>query len=226
MKVKKCPCCGHANPPNELDCQGPCCCGVSLLSVPITDNEEPTEKSTPEPVQEMPEPQNPGAVPAQKAKYFRICPTCHRHASPNTYKCEECSRMLYGVPLVSSDTEETQPAQDRPPAAYVLCSEDGRLSIQIHDGEMITVGREAAGSEYLSNKLYVGRKHMDVRLRDGIVYITDINKTNKTLVNGVAIRKNTPYKLSENDLISLGALEGQPPVHDAAYFRLKKGING
>ncbi len=218
MKIKICPVCGYMNPHNSLDCEQ---CDYNLNEVNTTDNsaisEQPHSIETPIPESNAPEPGSSNDT-NKKPKVFRICPKCGNHVPPNTYRCE-CGQMLHGIPLTASENAASTVSK-LPSVCFMLRSEDGRSTIHIPGDETVTIGREATEADYLANKLYVGRRHLQVNVRDGIVYITDISSTNPTLVNGTALKKDTPYKLSENDLISLGARENQAPVENAAYFRL------
>lgn len=218
MKIKVCPDCGHINPHNSLDCEK---CGQNLNDVLPTDDsiiiEQPHSAETSVPEIHVAVSVTPKSAD-KKPKVFRVCPKCGNHVQPNTYRCE-CGQMLHGIPLTAS--ENVAPSVNKlPSACFMFRSEDGRLTIHIPGDETVTIGREATGADYLANKLYVGRRHLQVNVRDGLVYITDISSTNPTLVNGIALKKDTPYKLSENDLVSLGAREKQAPVENAAYFRL------
>lgn len=218
MKIKVCPDCGHINPHNSLDCEK---CGQNLNDVLPTDDsiitEQPHSAETSIPEISVTEPVSTKGTD-KKPKVFRVCPKCGNHVPPNTYRCE-CGQMLHGIPLTAS--ENVAPAVNKlSSVCFMFRSEDGRLTIHIPGDETVIIGREATGADYLANKLYVGRRHLQVNVRDGLVYITDISSTNPTLVNGIALKKDTPYKLSENDLVSLGAREKQAPVENAAYFRL------
>ena len=215
MKIKVCPVCGFYNPVKEQYCQSPNC-GASLLNTEITDDRETASA----PVQEG-EPADKGTAVGPGT--YRLCPECGCHVPPNTWKCGRCGCMLYGLPLVAEGkcTENSEAHEPIFPD-YLLRSEDGRVSIPVHEGESVVVGREAAGAEYLADRFYVGRKHAKFHAAEGWVHITDMSSTNGTLVNGKALKADTPFKLSENDLISLGAKEGQEPLKNAAYFKLFK----
>ena len=223
MKIKICPVCGFVNPPNELDCQRSGC-NTSLIDVPLSDAPGSSEVSNSE-IVEAAEPSGTEKPSSEKSGLYRICPSCHQHTPPNTYRCKGCGRTLYEIPLVNRETEAALSEKINPAIRFILRSEDGKASIPVCDGEAVIIGREANGFEYLSDKLFVGRKHISIQQNSGIVYITDLNSTNGTLVNGAPIKKNKPFKLSENDLISLGAREGQAPVDCAAYFTLMKAVD-
>ena len=220
MKVKVCPVCKTLNPIRRQHCQA-IDCGANLMNAEIT---EATEEE-PDSGQDMKAKNETEEDTPKKLEVFRICPDCGHHVFPNTWICDECGCKLYGVPLTEEKNRpQEQTEQVQRPAEYMLRSEDGRFCIRIPEGESIIIGREAVGAEYLASKYYVGRKHLKIQADDGWIRLTDLLSTNGSLVNGRSVKTATPYKLSENDLISLGAREGQSLVENAAYFRLLRMV--
>ena len=223
LKAKICPVCKTLNPVREPYCLKPEC-GASLMNAELAEDKD--MESSSDSAQEKPKSLSTEEKCLEQPKIFRICPDCGHHVLPNTWTCDQCGGKLYGLPLM---TEESVPQvrneQEQKPAKYLLRSEDGQFSVCIHDGESVIIGREAVGAEYLASKVYVGRKHLQVQAKDGWICLTDLSSTNGALVNGKTVRTDTPYKLSEYDLISLGAREGQPLTGKAAYFRLLKAVD-
>lgn len=232
--VKICPSCGKSNPLSNRYCDNPAC-GASLLRVTPTvpgvvpvENRTPVSTCVPEstPVQQEPTPSV--AVGTSSRKYVKVCPECGKVCKPIANRCE-CGRHLFDItPTIADESQKMnaethRPAQSSPVqnhASYMLRSEDGRLELLLPEGEEVVIGREGLGADYLAPKGFVGRRHLLVLQKDGFVTITHISKTNPTLVNDKEIESNKPFKVNDNDLIVLGAQEGQPPVQYAAYFRL------
>lgn len=52
----------------------------------------------------------------------------------------------------------------------------------------------------------VSRIHAAIHDQDGMVYITDLNSTNGTRINGLPLVPQQPYRLRESDEIQLGNL--------------------
>jgi signal transduction histidine kinase len=72
-------------------------------------------------------------------------------------------------------------------------------------------GEDAPGfislSPFDAQKLGVSRRHVMLRPADANLYILDLGSTNGTWKNGRSIGVNTPYNLSNGDLLTLGELE-------------------
>ena len=51
----------------------------------------------------------------------------------------------------------------------------------------------------------VSRTHAAIHDQDGMVYITDLQSTNGTRINGLLLNANQPYRLREGDVFRLGA---------------------
>lgn len=232
--VKICPNCGKPNLPSNRYCDNPAC-EASLLRVTPTvpgaesvDNRTPVSTGVPEstPVQQKVTPS--AAAGPNSKKFVKICPECGMVCKPIAYRCE-CGRFLYDItpietsqsqPPISEARLSIQSSPVKSQVSYMLRSEDGRLELLLPEGEEVVIGREGFGADYLAPKGFVGRRHLLVMQKDGFVTITHISKTNPTLVNDKEIESNKPFKVNDNDLIVLGAQEGQPPVQYAAYFRL------
>ena len=52
----------------------------------------------------------------------------------------------------------------------------------------------------------VSRTHAAIHDQDGMVYITDLNSTNGTRINGLLLTPNQPYRLRQSDELQLGNL--------------------
>lgn len=70
--------------------------------------------------------------------------------------------------------------------------------------EVFTLGKDHHKADYcISGNGAVSRLHAHIRCRGGTYYITDINSTNFTFVNGQKITPNQEVKLSSGDKILL-----------------------
>lgn len=243
--VKICPGCGKQNPIFNTNCENPEC-QISLLRVsptvlslePLEQESKPAEdpKSFDNPISSPDPTPAHSATPRQdlsvQPQHVKLCPQCGRTSKPTSHRCE-CGRQLFDVLPIPASSVSTpvplsapvllpNPSSDLSTVSYMLRSEDGRLELRLTEGEEMIIGREGFGADYLAPKAYVSRQHIKVLQQNGIVMITHNSRTNPTLVNGVAIEYNKAYKVNDNDLISLGAQEGQSPQQYAAYFKLIK----
>lgn len=99
----------------------------------------------------------------------------------------------------------------------------------------VTFGRGEDGPGFVglgsfdADMLGVSRLHCIIRPTDSKLYILDLGSTNGTRLNGRSIGMNTPYGLSNGDLLSIGKLEfavriiKQPSGHTAA-LRVKADL--
>src|SRR5574341_1710703 len=77
----------------------------------------------------------------------------------------------------------------------------------------VTLGRGDLAPDYYSltpynaEELGVSRRHVLLRPTDTKLYVTDLGSTNGTWCNDRSIGVNTPYSLSDGDLLRLGRLE-------------------
>jgi hypothetical protein len=71
------------------------------------------------------------------------------------------------------------------------------------DRPMLIVGRQA-GNEVLLNDAQVSRRHVQLELRNGQVFISDLGSANGTNVNGQRLMPNQPRPLIPGDLVQMG----------------------
>jgi signal transduction histidine kinase len=62
-------------------------------------------------------------------------------------------------------------------------------------------------SHFDADELGVSRQHAKLRPTDAKLYVIDLESTNGTRINGRSIGVNTPYSLSNGDILALGQLE-------------------
>jgi hypothetical protein len=218
MKGKRCPSCGTFNQISSIICAG---CKEDLLRVPISEGELSALAEEPVKKEEPAENEKDASAPA----FCRRCPKCGK-VSPYRVKSCDCGTLLITQPPFEpkdeDSAEETKEENPGKETEFVLVSEDGRFTLPLTMGEDYILGRKATGAEYLSTKSYVSGRHLSVKVTEEGIVLEHVGSTNPTMVNGKELRPNTPYRISVNDKISLGAREGQEIVSEAAYFRLMK----
>lgn len=82
----------------------------------------------------------------------------------------------------------------------------GEESIVI-DKAKFTVGRQEEISDHVINNKNIGRLHAQISCLNNNYYITDMDSTNGTFVNGSRILSNKQYLLNNNDKVALANLE-------------------
>ena len=70
-------------------------------------------------------------------------------------------------------------------------------------GDILVVGR-AADCHLIFADQSLSRRHITLRLKDGVCYVEDHGSSNGTFVNGKPIKPHTPEKLKPEDQITLG----------------------
>jgi S1-C subfamily serine protease len=68
---------------------------------------------------------------------------------------------------------------------------------------MTTIGR-LGKNDVVLNDSQVSREHARIERRNGILYITDLNSTNGTILNGRRLQPYVPYQINEGDTICMG----------------------
>jgi K+-sensing histidine kinase KdpD len=86
-----------------------------------------------------------------------------------------------------------------------------RFGLDINDEIVLGRGEETPGfvslDPYDADDLGVSRRHAMLRPTESRLYIVDLGSTNGTWLNGRSIGVNTPYSLSNGDLLTVGKLE-------------------
>lgn len=203
-KYKICPTCQTKNDPAFIECIN---CETDLTRVKITDEEN--EKA----LEKQEEAKEAGKADGVKV---RVC-DCGEKNPPNARKCKACGEDISDVPptvdATASEIEEKK--------LFVLSSLDGKYAYKVTEDE-VTVGRENAMCEYLSEKSYVSRVHARFTVREDGLYVENLNSTNYTFVNNKKITSDV--KLSEGDEVGLGGICINGKYQDqAAYFVVKEG---
>ena len=199
-KYKICPYCGAHNPPNILDCKK---CDSDLSNVKVTD--ETMDQSNSETRE------HPGTGPVM----VRIC-DCGEHNPANARKCQRCGEDISVITPVpeSSGTDEI--------IHHVLSSVDGTYAYEVK-APYVLIGREEEMKEYLLSKSYVSRKHAELFLEAGKLFVRNVSQTNYTFVNNKKI-PDEKVELADGDELGLGGniMNGERQA-DAAYFLVRIG---
>ena len=117
-------------------------------------------------------------------------------------------------PLITPDTEHSVFPRSVRLTLQIL--PNGTRSIKFPHNARILVGRaddeETANDLMLELSHYggesngVSRVHAAIHDQDGMVYITDLNSTNGTRINGLLLAPEQPYRLRETDELQFGNL--------------------
>lgn len=243
-KYRICPYCGYRNSPNKYQCENENC-GEDLISVRVT--EEPGEPVRQAPMAEpyrpapaaepyrpapaaepyRPDPAagpyRPAPIAQPDARMVRICDNCGTHNRPNDRKCSQCGEDISDIPPVAENGTDSgvrqEPVMQKGGRRYMLASLSGDLLYEIPEGETV-LGREAELSDYLEERLYVGRRQAKLVLKNDRLTIENLRSTNYTFVNNRSL-DDRMMELHEGDEIGLGGNSVSGKRQDlAAYFRV------
>lgn len=203
-KYKICPECGQHNPPSLLECSQ---CEADLTGVRVTDPDAEQEEK-------------PAAFPSADSvsELVRICGECGAKNAPQARKCVKCGEDISDI-LPTADVCRQAAA-----IPYELRAVDGSYSAVISE-PVCVIGREAALSDYLADKMYVSRQHARLAAAAGAVFLENLNAKNKTFLNNEPIADGQPAVLHDGDEIGLGGkMIGNARQAQAAYllFRVMK----
>ena len=147
-------------------------------------------------------------------KMERIC-DCGFHNAPNARKCQQCGADISDIEIVEAREASTP--------HYILTSLDETYAYELL-GTSVVFGREAEMQEYLSDKLFVSRRHAELFKEASQLYVKDLNAKNHTFVNNKQVASDEPVLLSDGDTLSLGGNELNGKRQDnAAYFLVRIG---
>lgn len=198
-KYKLCPFCGKRNLPKMLECVQ---CETDLSTMPVIDENMEQKSNDIEGLKD-------------EVEMVRIC-ECGAHNPVNARKCENCGEDISDI------VPSPEMLQENIKVHYVLASLDGNYAYEINSQREI-IGRENMMKEYLETKPYVSRKHAEIYIEDGALYIRNFSQTNFTYINNVKIT-DEPYELHDGDEVGLGGnLQNGIRQEEAAYFQVRIG---
>ena len=160
--------------------------------------------------------------------YYIACPRCGHTNSLSAYQCVECGIKLANQTLEATSVEETMQLQSRTapfmaevdlnlnlyPGEVAIYLVEARFLLRFKYVQPIMIGRD--DQPYSSNVQYIdlatycafergmSRHHALIQRAKGIYYITDLDSSNGTTVNGKLIGNNHSHPLENDSLILLG----------------------
>ncbi len=158
-----------------------------------------------------------------------ICPSCHTENIPGTLFCVQCGTYLpSGGPLRTEPLPEKEGESPSAAGGSGRAAESG--SGPNIEFEVLGSGRRVlltTSSEILFGRLDaahgifpemdmttdgglehgVSRRHARIYCRDSICYVEDLDSTNGTFLNGERLTPYLPYKLHDDDVLTLGTLD-------------------
>ncbi len=108
--------------------------------------------------------------------------------------------------IVQSDTFKVrlQQAGQAPPSLVMLVGPSHSVGRQWELEEKdCTIGRGETSDVCVEDRS-VSKKHAKITVHEGEVSITDLQSTNKTIINGAILPPQIPHKLSNNDQVKTG----------------------
>ncbi len=101
-------------------------------------------------------------------------------------------------------SKQMRQAEKVPPSLVLLMGPAGYVSRQwTIDNSDIIVGRSMTSTIFIDDRS-VSKSHAKLTVSFGEVAIIDLDSTNKTVINGVAIQPFVPKKLNNNDQVKIG----------------------
>ena len=82
---------------------------------------------------------------------------------------------------------------------------DGRIETYPLEGDTVSVGR-AEGNTIALDTETISRYHFSITQQDGAVQLTDLDSANGTYIDGVQLKSNAPYLLTNVEEIQIGHL--------------------
>ena len=175
--VRICPACTTENAPAAQRCAS---CGAMLIGVDLSE-----QAPEPAPAQASAQAPPPAAAPQPAAATLRKCPhaDCGQLNSPDGERCAYCNRLL---------AQET-PAQIRAALRWPWNEE-------LEIAGRLLVGREPPAPPALAARLEreysnVSRRHAELLLADGALWIVDLSSSNGTFVNDIRLAPQQRVRL-------------------------------
>lgn len=212
MSVITCPSCNTPAPPGAVFCDH---CGYDLRTVaPMGGQQVPPTYM----------------IPSAEANEI-ICPNCQHANIAGSVFCENCGSQLAqaAAPSPAPGQSGLKPAVPaaQPPAAAApapaesmvvgrLVIQDSQVTLPIPPGkQVIIIGREDPVSGVFpdidldphgGHEAGVGRRHAQLMVKEGQVYIEDLDSVNGTAVNRQRIAARQPQPLKSGDELRLGKM--------------------
>jgi hypothetical protein len=194
-EYKICPSCGFKNPLSENFCQNVGCSDYLFGAETIS---EPDEK-------EM----NKEEITSSSkfAQLFSSSPSSKPVSSDKKKVVKQINvkENVHGDNNAVLNVKNEKEFQKKVPKFII--TKDSQLKIEPDSTKKLIGrgGREGNKIEaYLSNKLYVSRKHLRIWKTETGIYVCDIGSTNGTYINEKKLKPNEEYTLNVGDVLVLG----------------------
>lgn len=126
-----------------------------------------------------------------------VHPRVHQEVHPRVHQAE--------YPLVESrkiTNHETVLLKPKAPKVYLIHQQTGEIYLLMQSNHRL--GRNIDQVDCVLPSPTVGRLHAEIHRVDQDDFLRDLDSKNGTLINGVAIKSQTPISLSDGDLIQFG----------------------
>ena len=144
----------------------------------------------------------------------KVCPVCSKVNGPSAFSCLGCGVDVSSVEPSEFEEHDRDSGVSGATAAHGTQLEcetpTGKVSVIFPWGhelisDRLPVGRDAEFSP-LSSRLadnnYVSRRHAELFLRDGYLYVRHVGETNPTYVNGRPLTTGDEQLLADGDEIA------------------------
>jgi hypothetical protein len=214
MSVITCPSCGTPAPPGAVFCDH---CGYDLRTV---------APAAPPPM--------PPTFAVPSAEGVVVCPNCQHPNIAGSAFCENCGGSLSQIAVQQPAAAPPAPAAappvapagapfpaPQPPVAAGVVTgrlviTDSKVTLPIPSGKaVIIIGREDPVSGVFpdidldphgGHEAGVGRRHAQLTVQGGQVYVEDLDSVNGTAVNRQRVPPHKPHPLNSGDEIRFGKM--------------------
>jgi hypothetical protein len=164
-----------------------------------------------------------------------ICSNCGTANPPDRMTCSECGEQLDPTLMLPVEAQLTEDFGDKEIGQNVPRWGDSRftddtvlqlriiepeqtLVLDIHAGGSVVLGRGTATQETVTrmdlspfgaHSKGVSRNHARLELKNYSLYLTDLNSTNWTYLNGLRLAAKQPRIVRDGDFVDLGQLKCQ-----------------
>ncbi|WMJ85487.1 FHA domain-containing protein [Anaerocolumna sp. MB42-C2] len=165
----------------------------------------------------------PDIIPQQSCSYYQRDTFFQSDPSFQTESCDEViiPKKNTKVDMIHGETqvlwsEQDNSEQDKtvilskiiPAISYFLIplndSDDKKIIV---DRFPFVIGKQKTGIDFTVENISVSRRHVRFTREEKGVYLTDLNSTNGTFLNGIKLTENRPYLITDKDEIMLSQLK-------------------
>lgn len=155
-----------------------------------------------------------------------VCPQCENVNRPGELICSRCKALLGSglttMQLDNLDLEKSSPNAAIGKVSFVnwqpVTLEFGVQRAVLPEQEVVSLGRVVSGTEnespcdvdltpFGAAERGVSRKHLLLRRKNALIYVSDLGSTNGTRLNGQRLLPNTERVLRSGDELQLGSLK-------------------